>query len=226
MTHMNLALFDLDNTLLSGDSDFAWGQFLIAKGAVDPALHEARNKEFHAAYADGRLDIAAFLDFQLAPLARFPRRQLAAWHREFMADVIRPLMSPAARAKVGEHLAHGDLVALVTATNAFVTAPIAREFGIQHLIATIPAQENGLFTGKTRGVPAFRDGKIIRVEAWLESLALNLGSFAQSWFYSDSHNDLPLLLRVTHPVAVDPDDILKAHALAHGWPVSSLRENG
>ncbi|GHT81029.1 haloacid dehalogenase [Betaproteobacteria bacterium] len=220
---MNLALFDLDNTLLAGDSDFAWGQFLITKNAVDPTLHDARHREFFADYNAGKLDMAAFLEFQLAPLAQFPRSQLDAWRKEYLSRIVRPMVTEAGRDRVRRHLANGDLVALVTATNAFVTAPIAREFGIHHLIATVPAQENGAFTGKVRGQPSFQHGKITRVEAWLESFALNLDSFAQSWFYSDSHNDLPLLERVTHPVAIDPDEILKAHALAHGWALSSFR---
>ncbi|MDR2689546.1 MAG: HAD-IB family hydrolase [Azoarcus sp.] len=220
---MNLALFDLDNTLLSGDSDYAWSQFLAAKGVVDEQVQQRRNTEFFEAYLAGTLDIDAFLDFQLAPLARHARAQLDAWHAEFMARIILPMITPAARAKVDEHIGRGDQVALVTATNSFVTAPIAREFGIHHLIATIPAQENGVFTGKARGVPSFQRGKITRTEAWLESLGQNFACFEQSGFYSDSHNDLPLLERVSHPVAVDPDDILRARALEQGWPIISLR---
>lgn len=220
---MNLVLFDLDNTLLSGDSDFEWAQFLIGKGVLDRELQEARNVEFYEHYKAGTLDIFEFLDFQLGPLARHPRAQLDAWHREFMAQSIRPMITDRARALVQQHLDNQALVAVVTATNAFVTGPIVREFGIPHLVATIPAQEGGNFTGKPRGMPAFKAGKIERVEAWLESLGLHLGSFEHSWFYSDSHNDLPLMGRVTHPVAVDPDDTLRAHALDKGWPVISLR---
>ncbi len=220
---MDLVLFDLDNTLLNGDSDFAWAQFLIAKGVLDREVQEARNIAFYEDYKAGTLDIHAFLDFQLAPLARHPRTQLDAWHREFLDVSIRPMISAQARALVGEHLARGALVAVVTATNSFVTGPIAREFGIAHLIATVPAQENGAFTGKARGTPAFREGKITRVDAWLESLGLYFGGFAQSWFYSDSHNDLPLLERVDHPIAVDPDDTLRTYAQGQGWPVISLR---
>lgn len=220
---MNLALFDLDNTLLAGDSDFAWAQFLIGKGVLDREVQEAKNVEFYEQYKAGTLDIFEFLDFQLAPLARHPRAQLDAWHLEFMEQAIRPMMTPAARALVREHLDDGALVAVVTATNAFVTGPIVRELGIPHLVATIPAQENGAFTGKPRGLPAFKAGKIERVENWLESLGLHLGSFERSWFYSDSHNDLPLMGRVTNPVAVNPDDTLRAHAQSEGWPVISLR---
>ena len=220
---MNLVLFDLDNTLLAGDSDFAWAQFLIGKGVLDREVQEAKNIEFYEQYKAGTLDIFEFLDFQLAPLARHAREQLDAWHIEFMEKSVRPMMMPKARKLVREHLDDGAIVAVVTATNAFVTGPIVREFGIPHLIATVPAQEGGAFTGKPRGMPAFKAGKIERVESWLESLGLHLGSFSRSWFYSDSHNDLPLMGRVTNPVAVDPDDTLHAHATRAGWPVISLR---
>jgi HAD superfamily hydrolase (TIGR01490 family) len=220
---MNLALFDLDNTLLAGDSDFEWAQFLIGKGVLDREVHEARNVEFFEQYKAGTLDIHAFLDFQLAPLSRHPRSELDAWHREFLDTRIRPAISAAARALVAKHAAAGDLLAIVTATNSFVTGPIAREFGIPHLIATIPAQQDGRFTGQPRGTPAFREGKIERVDAWLESLGLWLGGFEQSWFYSDSHNDLPLLEKVTHPVAVDADETLMQAAVQRGWPRISLR---
>jgi HAD superfamily hydrolase (TIGR01490 family) len=220
---MNLALFDLDNTLLSGDSDFEWAQFLISKGVLDREVHEARNIEFFEQYKAGTLDIHAFLDFQLAPLSRHPREELDTWHKEFVATRIQPLISSAARELVARHAKAGDLLAIVTATNSFVTGPIAHEFNVPHLIATIPAQENGRFTGQPRGTPSFREGKIVRVDAWLESLGLWLGSFEQSWFYSDSHNDLPLLEKVTHPVAVDPDATLAEVAARRGWTQISLR---
>ncbi len=220
---MKLALFDLDNTLISGDSDFEWAQFLIGKGVLDREVHEATNIEFYEQYKAGTLDIHAFLDFQLAPLARHSRAELDAWHREFLTTRIRPLIGPAARALVGQHAAAGDLLAIVTATNSFVTGPIAQEFDIPHLIATVPAQENGRFTGQARGTPSFREGKIERVNAWLESLGLWLGSFEQSWFYSDSHNDLPLLEEVTHPVAVDADPTLAQVAAERDWLRISLR---
>jgi HAD superfamily hydrolase (TIGR01490 family) len=220
---MKLALFDLDNTLLAGDSDFEWAQFLIGQGVLDREVHEARNVEFFEQYKAGTLDIHAFLDFQLAPLARHSRAELDAWHREFLATRIRPLIGRAARALVQQHAEAGDLLAIVTATNSFVTGPIAQEFGIPHLIATIPAQENGRFTGQPRGTPSFREGKIVRVDAWLESLGLWLGSFEQSWFYSDSHNDLPLLEKVSHPVAVDADETLAQVAAERDWPRISLR---
>ncbi|MCL1860421.1 MAG: HAD-IB family hydrolase [Proteobacteria bacterium] len=220
---MNLVLFDLDNTLIAGDSDVAWTQFLIEKGVLDASAQETRNLVFYEQYKAGTLDIHEFLDFQLAPLAQHPRAQLDAWRDEFMIRHIRPMIPPAARALVDEHLQSSALTALVTATNSFITWPIACEFGIAHLIATIPAQENGVFTGKSRGIPAFKAGKVARVESWLESMGLNLGSFDQSWFYSDSHNDLPLLQQVTHPVAVDPDEILRATAHEYGWEILTLR---
>lgn len=220
---MELVLFDLDNTLLDGDSDFEWARFLIAKDVLDQEVYEARNAAFFEQYKAGTLDIFEFLDFQLAPLARHPREQLDAWHHEFMESVIRPMITDSARALVHQHIEQDATVAVVTATNSFVTGPIARELGISHLVATIAAQENGAFTGKPRGMPAFKAGKIGRVDAWLESMGLHWGSFDRSWFYSDSHNDMPLLQRVSDPVAVDPDDRLRAHALSQGWPVMSLR---
>ena len=220
---MDLALFDLDNTLLAGDSDFEWAQYLISRGVLDREVYEARNQEFYEQYKAGTLDIHAFLDFQLKPLSRHPRAELDAWHAEFLATRIRPLIAPAARALVQGHAEAGDLLAIVTATNSFVTGPIAREFGIPHLIATIPAQDNGRFTGKPRGLPSFREGKIARVEAWLESLGMWLGGFEKSWFYSDSLNDLPLLEKVTHPVAVEADPTLASVADQRDWLRISLR---
>ncbi len=222
---MKLALFDLDNTLLTGDSDFEWAQFLISKGVVDRELQEAKNIEFYEQYKAGTLDIYAFLIFQLAPLTRHRRAELDAWHAEYMARHIRPIISDKARQQVQQHLAAGDLCAIVTATNTFVTGPIARELGIPHLIGTVAAVnlKNGDFSGGPRGTPAFRDGKIERVEAWLESLGLWWGSFEESYFYSDSHNDLPLMGKVTTPIAVDPDDTLRRHCADAGWPIISLR---
>jgi HAD superfamily hydrolase (TIGR01490 family) len=220
---MKLVLFDLDNTLLSDDSDFQWAQFLMTKGVLDREIYEARNQGFYDQYKAGTLDILEFLDFQLAPLARHAREVLDTWHREYMATVIRPVITDKARALVNQHLTEDSIVAIVTATNVFVTGPIAQEFKIPHLIGTVPAQEGGRFTGKPRGTPAFREGKIERVNAWLESMGLWWGSFESTHFYSDSRNDLPLLEIVSHPVAVDPDDTLRARAEEKGWPVISLR---
>ena len=194
----NLALFDLDHTLLSCDSDYEQ-------------------------YAAGTLDIHEFLGFALRPLAAHTPEELERWHAEFMAARIRPAISAKARALVRGHLDAGDLCAVVTATNSFVTAPIAREFGVAHLVATEPERINGRFTGRVAGTPCFRDGKIARVEAWLAGEGRRLREFAQSAFYSDSHNDLPLLERVTRPVAVDPDARLADESRRRGWPVISLR---
>ena len=222
---MNLALFDLDNTLIAGDSDFEWAQFLIAKGVVDREIQEAKNMAFYDQYKEGTLDIDEFLAFQLAPLARHPRAELDAWHREYMARHFAPLIGDKARQLVRGHLANGDLCAVVTATNSFVTRPIVSEFGIAHLIGTVAAVdvENGAFSGNPRGTPSFRDGKIERVDNWLESLGLWWGSFTESFFYSDSHNDLPLMGRVKTPVAVDPDPTLHRHSLKMGWKIITLR---
>jgi len=220
---MELALFDLDNTLLGGDSDFEWAQFLISKDVLDREVYEARNAEFYEQYKAGTLDIHAFLDFQLKPLSRHPRAQLDAWHAEFMHTRILPIVLPAGRDLVRRHLAGSALAAIVTATNSFITAPIAREFGVPHLIATEPEAIDGEFTGGVRGTPSFREGKVTRVERWLAGLSHDWRSFDKSWFYSDSLNDLPLLSKVTDPVAVDPDPTLDAHARAMGWPVISLR---
>ena len=222
---MQLALFDLDNTLLAGDSDYEWTQHLIAKGVLDRDTFERRNAEFFEQYKAGTLNIYEFLDFQLQSLANNRRADLEAWHAEFMDTRIRPMIGKKARDLVKRHQDSGDLCALVTATNSFVTGPICREFGIPHLIATIPAQENGEFTGKPRGTPAFREGKVVRVEAWLEALGLWWSNFERSWFYSDSLNDLPLLARVTDPVAVDPDNTLRAHAEERQWSILNLHRN-
>jgi len=215
-----LVLFDLDNTLLAGDSDFEWAQFLIEQGVVDREVYEAHNLNFLRDYQAGTLDIHSFLDFQLKPLSRHPRAQLADWHCEFMKQKIRPLIRSTARALVERH--RGDLRVVITATNSFVTEPIAREFGIAELIATDPEERDGEFTGKVRGTPCFREGKVTRLEAWLAQRGGALSDYSESWFYSDSHNDLPLLERVSHPVAVDPDTALRARAERGGWPIISL----
>ena len=220
---MHLALFDLDNTLLAGDSDYEWTQHLLSKGILDRETFEARNKEFYEQYKAGKLNIVEFLDFQLQSLARNSRADLEAWHDEFMSERILPMLNQKSRDLVKQHQENGDICALVTATNSFVTGPICRELRIDHLIATIAAQENGQFTGKPRGIPSFREGKITRVESWLESLGLWWSSFERSWFYSDSLNDLPLLSMVSDPVAVNPDDTLRAHAKAEGWMILNLR---
>lgn len=218
---MHLAMFDLDNTLLAGDSDFEWAQFLIEQGVLDREVYEARNQAFYDQYKAGTLDIHEFLDFQLKPLSRHPRAQLDAWHAEFMQRRILPMIAPGAPALLARHA--GDVRVIVTATNSFVTAPIARHLGVEHLIATEPEQQGGEFTGRVLGTPSFREGKVQRLETWLAERGWSWDDVAGSWFYSDSLNDLPLLERVTHPVAVDPDDTLREHAQRRGWPVISLR---
>lgn len=220
---MNLALFDLDNTLLSGDSDFEWSQFLMEQGILDRELFEAKNLAFYEQYKAGTLNIQEFLEFQLKPLSRHSRKVLDGWHEEFMRIKVRPMMGAKAQALVEKHRVAGDICMIVTATNSFVTAPIAREFGVEYLIATDPEQKNGEFTGGVAGVPSFREGKVVRMDEWLAERGWGWGSFEKSWFYSDSLNDLPLLAKVQHPVAVDPDATLRAYAEKQGWPVISLR---
>ncbi len=220
---MRLVLFDLDNTLLVGDSDYEWGQFLVDRGILERASYEAQNRAYYDQYVAGRLDIHEYLGFALRPLAAHTREELEGWHAEFMAARIVPMIAPQARALVRTHREAGDLCAIITATNSFVTAPIAREFGVEHLIATEPESRHGRFTGRVAGTPCFRNGKLRRLEEWLAGLGRRLADFAESTFYSDSHNDLPLLERVTRPVAVDPDPQLAAEAGRRGWAVISLR---
>jgi len=220
---MNLALFDLDNTLLTSDSDFEWAQFLIEQRVLDREVYEARNLEFYEQYKDGTLDIHQFLDFQLKPLSRHSRIQLDVWHNEFMAKKILPLIAPGAHELINKHMLGGDLCVIITATNRFVTAPIAQALGINNLIATEPEQKNGEFTGQVSGAPCFREGKITKLENWLDERNLTWLSFLESWFYSDSLNDMPLLNKVSRPVAVDPDTTLKSYAEENNWPIISLR---
>ena len=220
---MNLTLFDLDNTLLDGDSDFEWSQFLIRIGILDGELFEVKNQAFYDQYKAGTLDIQAFLDFQLKPLSRHSRKTLDTWHHQFMGENILPIITQSARDLVQRHLAAGDVCVIITATNSFVTYPIACEFGIEHLIATEPEQAGGEFTGRVTGVPCFRDGKITRLNSWLAARNCTLEDFEKSTFYSDSLNDLPLLCRVSHPVAVNPDATLHTHAVQHGWDIIGLR---
>ena len=215
-----LALFDLDNTLLEGDSDVSWAQFLIEEGVLHPDEYRAKNLWFAERYKDGTLDIHEFLEFQLAPLAQHPRERLEAWHADFMQRKIRPMILERAVELLQFH--SGALRAIVTATNRFITTPIARELGVEHLVATEIEEKGGCFTGKPSGTPCFREGKIERVAEWLHGLGHTLEDF-ESWFYSDSLNDMPLLERVDHPVAVDPDPILASYAKERGWEIISLR---
>ena len=220
---MNLTLFDLDNTLLNGDSDFEWSQFLIRIGVLDRELFEAKNIAFYEHYKAGTLDIQEFLDFQLKPLSRHARKTLDEWHQRFMREQALGMITQSARDLVDRHRATGDVCVIITATNSFVTAPIAREFGVEHLIATEPEQKDGEFTGEVADVPCFREGKITRLENWMVQHGWNWGSFADTTFYSDSLNDLPLLAKVKNPIAVNPDDTLRRHAEQRGWQVMSLR---
>lgn len=217
---MSLAIFDLDNTLLGGDSDYLWGQFLIEKGILDRASYEARNLAFYEDYKAGRLDIHAFLAFQLRPLAEHDVATLHAWRSEFLERAIEPIVLPAARALIEHHRHRGDRLLIITATNRFITGPIAQALGIDNLLATEPGFDGNRYTGRPVDIPCFQDGKVIRLERWLAQTGCSL---EDSWFYSDSMNDLPLLERVSHPVAVDPDERLAAHARGRGWPIISLR---
>ncbi|MBA0902633.1 MAG: HAD family hydrolase [Candidatus Nitrotoga sp.] len=220
---MNLALFDLDNTLLSGDSDFEWAQFLIEQGALDRELFEAKNLAFYEQYKAGTLDIHEFLDFQLKPLSRHTRNVLDGWRDNFMQNKVRGMVTVAAQDLVAKHRATDDVCVIITATNSFITSPIAQEFGVEHLIATEPEERDGEFTGCVVGVPCFREGKVARLESWLAQQGWGWESFSDSYFYSDSLNDLPLLKKVRHPVAVDPDETLRSYAEQHGWPILALR---
>jgi len=220
---LNLALFDLDNTILAGDSDYNWSRFLIQEGYLDGAIHAEKNEKFYADYKDGTLDIFAFVEFQFKPLASNPRSVLNQLLKKYVEEVIKPMITEKAYALVKKHQEAGDLIIVITATNSFITKPIAALFGIENLIGTDPEEKEGEFTGKVSGTPSFKEGKVTRLEAWLKSKDLSLASFEKSYFYSDSHNDLPLMEKVTHPVAVDSDDILSEYATSKDWPQISLR---
>ena len=217
---MGIALFDLDNTLIAGDSDFLWGCFLVEQGIVDGATYERENRRFYDQYKVGELDIHEFLDFQLRPLAEHSMNTLQQWRSQYIQEKITPILLPRAHALIDRHRQQGDTLVVITATNRFITSPIVELYGIQHLLATEPEIVNGSYTGSVTGIPCFQTGKVERLSDWLEDSRQSLDD---SWFYSDSHNDLPLLGKVTHPVAVDPDEVLEQHAKDHDWPVISLR---
>lgn len=217
---MALAIFDLDNTLLNGDSDYLWGQFLAKQGLVDGDSYEKENQRFYDEYVKGTLDIYEFLEFSLQPLSQIEMSQLSQLHEKFMVQSIRPLITAKSRALIAQHQTAGDLALIITATNLFITAPIAQELGIENILATEPEIVNNRYTGKVAGIPCFREGKVERLKHWLQQTGHNL---AGSYFYSDSHNDLPLLEMVTHPVAVDPDETLHTHAEMKGWDIISLK---
>ncbi|WP_339882395.1 HAD family hydrolase [Vreelandella maris] len=218
---MSLAIFDLDNTLLSIDSDHAWGEFLLEQGAVDPVAYREANERFMADYNAGTLDMAAFLEMALKPLADNTPEQLAAWHQQFMASKIEPSILPKAEELLARHRTKGDTLLIITATNRFITAPIAERLGVDHLIAVNPEVEQGRYTGRVSGTLSYREGKVTRLEQWLQEQDLSLEG---AWFYSDSHNDLPLLEIVEHPVAVDPDDTLRNVAEERQWRIMTLRD--
>ena len=220
----NLALFDLDNTLLAGDSDYNWSLFLINQGLLDAKTHHERNEQFYLDYKNGHLDIYKFLEFQLKPLSQHPVAFLDALHLKFMDQVIRPMMTKKAQSLVDKHKAQGDLCLIITATNSFVTKPIASAYGIENLIGTDPEMLDGQYTGGVTGVPSFQEGKVTRINQWLAARGQTLSSFETSYFYSDSHNDLPLMKLVTNPVAVDADTTLTEYAQQQGWPHISLRD--
>ncbi|HSP01328.1 MAG TPA: HAD family hydrolase [Thioalkalivibrio sp.] len=217
---MTLAIFDLDNTLLAGDSDYEWGQFLVERGAVDAQTYEAFNRAFYEQYKAGTLDIREFCRFAFRPLASHDLGTLEAWRAQFLQARIEPLILPAAEALLEKHRQAGDTLMIITATNRFITGPIAERLAVPHLLATEPQFRDGRYTGELQGVHCFQDGKVTRLDAWLKDHDETL---QDSWFYSDSHNDIPLLERVTHPVAVDADVKLTDHAQQKGWPMISLR---
>jgi len=217
---MTLALFDLDNTLLDGDSDYLWGCFLVEHGIVDGEFYEAENRRFYNQYLQGSLDIHEFLRFQLKPLAAHSRSQLEQWRDSYLTEKIDPILLSKAGDLLDQHRAKGHELLIITATNRFITEPIARRYGVPNLLATEPEIINGVYTGGVSGTPCFQAGKVERLQTWLQH---NHQDLQGSWFYSDSHNDLSLLEQVDHPVAVDPDDKLDSHARRLGWPIISLR---
>jgi len=217
---MALAIFDLDNTLIAGDSDHAWGEFLVAKKAVDVESYRRQNDRFFQDYQSGKLDMTAYLEFAMQPLAEIKPENLAKLQHEFMREIIKPMMLPRAQALLAEHRRKKDFLMVITSTNRFVVEPICEQLEIDDLIATEPEIINGRYTGEITGTPSFREGKVERLQQWLAGRSLNMqGSF----FYSDSINDLPLLLEVDNPVAVDPDEALRAEAKSRNWPIISLR---
>lgn len=218
---MSLAIFDLDNTLLHGDSDHAWGEFLCEKGIVDSELYRQANDTFYHQYVAGTLNIYEFLEFALKPLKELPRDQLNQLHEQFMREKVEPMITEKAEALLKQHRDKGDFLLIITATNKFVTGPIAARLGVDDIMATDPEEINGQYTGKVAGTPCFQGGKVERLKEWLST---HEHSLAGSSFYSDSRNDLPLLEVVENPVAVDADETLTQIATERGWPIISLRD--
>jgi HAD superfamily hydrolase (TIGR01490 family) len=219
---MTLAIFDLDNTLIADDSDYLWGKFLADKGIVDRLVYDKINAQFYEDYQNGTLDMIAFLRFALAPLAAHPIEKLHLWRQEFINTIIKPLLLDKAKALVEKHRSQGDTLLVITATNSFITAPIVALYGIENLIATTPEWIDGKYTGNVTGVPCFQEGKVTRLNEWLIHHNEKLEG---SYFYSDSHNDLPLLKLVDFPVAVDPDEKLRDVAMSQKWKIISLRNS-
>ncbi len=217
---MALAIFDLDNTLLAGDSDYLWGTFLVENGLVDADYYARENERFYREYDEGTLDIFEFLQFSLRPLCEFAPELLEELRARFVQEKIEPIILPAGRDLIAKHKESGDTAMIITATNSFVTSPIAVKLGIEHLIATEPEMIDGRYTGKVAGEPSYQQGKVKRLQAWLAEHGETL---AGSSFYSDSHNDIPLLEQVARPVAVDPDATLAQYAASKEWPIISLR---
>ena len=220
---MNLALFDLDGTLIPQDSDHAFGEFVVTLGWADAQEFRRRNDAFYADYLAGRLDMDAYVDFATGPWRDRTPAELDQATARFLDLVVRPMLTPAALALVLGHQQAGDIVAIVTATNEFVTRPIAALFGVDELIATeLTRNAAGRVTGAIAGVPAYREGKVARLQDWLGARGLALSDFERSIFYSDSTNDLPLLERVSNPVATNPGPALERIAQERGWPVLKL----
>ncbi len=217
---MKLAIFDLDNTLIAGDSDYLWGSYLAKCRHVDGERHFQRQRQFYDAYRQGTLDIHAFLEFQLQILAATPRRVLLDWRDEYVRQYIEPIMLPAAGELIETHRQQGHELMVITATNRFITEPIAKILDIPHLIATEPETHNNEYTGRVTGIPSYGVGKRQRLQGWLDQRGEAL---EESWFYSDSHTDIPLLEWVDHAVAVDADPRLREHAKKQGWTLCSLR---
>ena len=217
---MGLALFDLDNTLIAGDSDHLWGDFLVSQGHVDAIEHKALNAHFYDQYKNGELNIDEYLAFALGPMTGMTKETLAPLQRQFVRDHIEPILLDAAFALLEQHRALGDTLVIITATNTLVTQPIADRLGVEHLIGCEAEIIEGCYTGKPTGVPSFAQGKVARIQTWCEE---NKKSMENAVFYSDSHNDLPLLRTVDRAVAVDPDDRLREEAVRKGWDVISLR---
>ena len=213
---MALALFDLDNTLLNGDSDHSWGLYLTEIGAVDKVLHQQKQDEFYTQYQNGTLDIQAFLNFQLRPLNKFPMNQLRAWRTDFLNQIISPMIESGKADLLEKHRNRDDTLVIITATNDFITRPIANLLEVEILIATNAEIINNQYTGKVIGIPCFQEGKVTRLNQWLANQNISLNN---SFFYSDSINDLPLLEKVDNPVVVTPDAKLRAHAQNSNWPI-------